>query len=357
MRAWNELSMAEKADVMKLAVEGGVYDLDAIRNGYNEYAKGGKIHIDSSKKGTFTAAATKHGMGVQEFASKVLANKENYSPAMRKKANFARNASHWKHGLGGSLYGDGGKISYKTTGGAGYIPNNYGWGLVNLLRSVGLMSEPVEERRAREAQEQARELSRKTRAIPATYIGGTPAETRKEYWKQEPVMQHAVDSIAEEYGISPDLLKYRLNHEGFVDRQIESRNRAVQQGKEPIRGYDLLNYPIFQNNPVAGFSQFGLDDAKTYIDEGKVNLIKEQWKDGTAINENGRPVNFVTGLRLKDNMGISAATMKYFRDAAKADFPNLSDPELDRYANAYYNRGIAGGRRWARNGAKGYKIK
>ena len=75
------------------------------------YAEGGKIHIDPSKKGTFTAAASRHGMGVQEFASKVLANKENYSPAMVKKANFARNASKW-HGFGGNLYGDGGSYSY-----------------------------------------------------------------------------------------------------------------------------------------------------------------------------------------------------------------------------------------------------
>ena len=110
MKVWNELSMAEKADVMKLAIEGGVYDLDAIRSGYNEYAKGGKIHIDPSKKGTFTAAASKHGMGVQQFASKVLAHPENYSPAMRKKANFARNAAKWKHEDGGSLYAHGGEL-------------------------------------------------------------------------------------------------------------------------------------------------------------------------------------------------------------------------------------------------------
>ena len=58
-------------------------------------AEGGKIHIKPSKRGTFTAAAKKRGMGVQEFASKVLTNKENYSSAMVKKANFARNAAHW----------------------------------------------------------------------------------------------------------------------------------------------------------------------------------------------------------------------------------------------------------------------
>lgn len=57
----------------------------------------GGIHIAPSKRGTFAAAATKHGMSVQGFASRVLANKENYSPAMVKKANFAKNASKWNH--------------------------------------------------------------------------------------------------------------------------------------------------------------------------------------------------------------------------------------------------------------------
>jgi hypothetical protein len=35
------------------------------------YAKGGGIHIDPSKKGTFTAAATKHGKSVQGFAEDI----------------------------------------------------------------------------------------------------------------------------------------------------------------------------------------------------------------------------------------------------------------------------------------------
>lgn len=71
--------------------------------GLNTFAEGGGIYIKPSKKGTFTAAAKKHGKSVQEFASQVLANKENYSPAMVKKANFARNASKWKHADGGPL--------------------------------------------------------------------------------------------------------------------------------------------------------------------------------------------------------------------------------------------------------------
>ena len=73
------------------------YVMDVPSNIKTEFKNGGSIHISPSKRGTFTAAATKHGMGVQEFASRVLRNKEDYSPAMVKKANFARNASKWNN--------------------------------------------------------------------------------------------------------------------------------------------------------------------------------------------------------------------------------------------------------------------
>lgn len=65
--------------------------------------KAGGIYIKPSKRGTFTSAATKHDMSVQGFANKVLANKEDYSTAMVKKANFARNASRWKKEYGGNM--------------------------------------------------------------------------------------------------------------------------------------------------------------------------------------------------------------------------------------------------------------
>jgi hypothetical protein len=72
-----------------------------LKNTGAHYANGGEINIKPSKRGTFTAAAKKRGKGVQEFASQVLANKDNYSPAMVKKANFARNAAKWKKAMGG----------------------------------------------------------------------------------------------------------------------------------------------------------------------------------------------------------------------------------------------------------------
>ena len=74
----------------------------AAEGGYL-FKDGGSINIKPSRKGTFTAAAKRHGKGVQEFATHVLANKEDYSPAMVKKANFASNSRHWSHDYGGNL--------------------------------------------------------------------------------------------------------------------------------------------------------------------------------------------------------------------------------------------------------------
>ena len=52
---------------------------------------GGSIKIDPAKRGTFKTQATKMGMSVQEAARHILRNKDKYSTAMVRKANFARN--------------------------------------------------------------------------------------------------------------------------------------------------------------------------------------------------------------------------------------------------------------------------
>lgn len=58
---------------------------------------GKPIKIKKSTRGSFTAAAKRAGKSVQAEASSVLSNPKA-SPAMRKKANFARNAAKWKKG-------------------------------------------------------------------------------------------------------------------------------------------------------------------------------------------------------------------------------------------------------------------
>lgn len=101
MNNWNNLSMAQRAGVMRLAVENGVYDLDTIRGAYNEFAKGGSIHIKPENRGKFTRLKERTGHSATWF-------KEHGTPAQRKMATFALNARHWKHGLGGNLFETGG---------------------------------------------------------------------------------------------------------------------------------------------------------------------------------------------------------------------------------------------------------
>ena len=73
------------------------------------FALGGGIHIKKSHRGLFTKEAKEHGIGVQEFASHVLANKDKYSPEVVKRANFARNAT--KFALGGDIQTNGSDFS------------------------------------------------------------------------------------------------------------------------------------------------------------------------------------------------------------------------------------------------------
>lgn len=67
------------------------------------FGNGGNIHIKEKNKGKFTEAAKRANMGVQEYASKILANKSKYNPELVKRANFARNAAGWHHADGGHL--------------------------------------------------------------------------------------------------------------------------------------------------------------------------------------------------------------------------------------------------------------
>ena len=66
-------------------------------NPIESYKKGHKIRIKKENRGKFTESAKKAGMGVQEFASHVLSNKNRYSTTLVKRANFAKNAKSFNH--------------------------------------------------------------------------------------------------------------------------------------------------------------------------------------------------------------------------------------------------------------------
>jgi len=102
--AWDNLSMLEKSEMMKVAVRNGITDLKTIKEQYNEFAEGGEIHIKPENRGKFTALKERTGHSATWF-------KEHGTPAQKKMAIFALNSRHWKHGLGGNLFDDSGSTN------------------------------------------------------------------------------------------------------------------------------------------------------------------------------------------------------------------------------------------------------
>jgi hypothetical protein len=66
------------------------------------------IEIKPENEGKFTRWAEARGMSVQEAASKVMSNTDEYPPAVVKMANFAKNAAGWNKEYGGESYQLGG---------------------------------------------------------------------------------------------------------------------------------------------------------------------------------------------------------------------------------------------------------
>ena len=88
------------------------YNCGGSIDAHGNYNDGGKIHIAKNKKGTFKAAATKAGESGPEFANKVLSAPEGeYSPALRKKANFAKNFAYRNEGGDVPRYDENGELT------------------------------------------------------------------------------------------------------------------------------------------------------------------------------------------------------------------------------------------------------
>lgn len=188
-----------------------------------------------------------------------------------------------------------------------------------------------------------------------SYIGGTPKQARQTYWDTDNEMYLLTDSVARSYNIAPELLRARMDAEGYTDARIKAINEDVKNNtNRALLGENLFRSPAM---PYVAGEEFGLDDVATYINDGKVQLINENWGDGQFLNEKGRWTNMAMGHNYSDNIGIMAATLKGMRDQAKKDFPNASESDLDRYAQAYYNRGFTGGKKYAQNKGKGYKVR
>ena len=87
---WNDLNMGERAQLIKMFVDNGVTSLDEMQHYYNEYKKGGKIHIKPENRGKFNATKKRTGKTTEELT-------HSKNPITRKRAIFAQNAKKWNH--------------------------------------------------------------------------------------------------------------------------------------------------------------------------------------------------------------------------------------------------------------------
>lgn len=88
------------------------------------YKNGGGIHIKKSHEGEFKAYAKSKGMSVQQAAHHVMAHSKDSK--LRKQANFALNAAHWKKQNGGNMVNNTGYLPGYDTANNPYniIPSN-----------------------------------------------------------------------------------------------------------------------------------------------------------------------------------------------------------------------------------------
>lgn len=190
---------------------------------------GGSIHIKDSKKGTFTAAAKKRGQSVQGFASKVLANKDNYSPAMVKKAVFAHNAPKWKHRLGGvvnTLFRLGGSTKLKATKRA----TKQNLGLEN-ANKVGVNAPTAYRRLATESSQPSRTiLSSEDKVVQKALESAISTSPVKEVDDTRTTYKGGgkadVNNIITEGGDAK-----RIGHQTFLLRGRKHRNGGIVLGK------------------------------------------------------------------------------------------------------------------------------
>jgi hypothetical protein len=265
---------------------------------------GGSIHIKDSKKGTFTAAAKKRGQSVQGFASKVLANKDNYSSAMVKKAVFAHNAPKWKHRLGGivnTLFRLGGGTKLKATKRA----TKQNLGLEN-ANKVGVNAPTAYRRLASESSQPSRTiLSSEDKVVQKALESAISTSPVKEVDDTRTTYKGGgkadVNNIITEGGNAK-----RIGHQTFLLRGRKHRNGGIVLGKgrnsieaeggEVVK-IDKNTMKILSTVPMAN----GESPANRVLKGESPNKVfdsQEQFKDRNNLNNNSYER---LGFNRKDN--------------------------------------------------------
>lgn len=333
------------------------------------FAYGGGINIKPSKRGTFTRAAKKHNMGVQEFANHILNNKENYSSAMIKKANFAKNAAGWKHAFGGDLMTNGADFSngiyYIDEGGTHEQNPNQGVlmgmtqdGTPNLveegevIKMTGGQPDYVFPHRLKLSVNRLKDYGIKSKkAMPISEVAMKISKESEER-PNDPISiagrEHFLNMLiqdTEEKRLQEEQKKMRQAYNNMTPSQQAEVLMAAQQQQQQ----EAYNQELAQQEQEQQQQQEDLPIYSTqFAQGGHVNLFKgpgdkPQWLNGLQSIVN----NIVQGLNPQDFVKTyysrypGGATAKYnsniYGDWNNFQFngEHLYNPQTKQYANIY----------------------
>ena len=315
---------------------------DDFINGFNVgafggslFSDGGGIHIDPSKKGTFKAQASKMGMGVQEAASHILANKEDYSPAMVKKANFAKN---FAHADGGSLFTNpfayGGEMG-NVFEGEGNAPNylqSIDWSNAPFLDMTRLYKKQplsIEELQALSTKP-AQAASNKGNNVVAGGTSQKPAEK-----KGAKATTKSNTTTANKGSVVPFAYDwYRNGSDGYstpTGFKVGDNGRAYDYTKEYI---DLVNKLGADDIRKWATEHPNDPSLKSFLAKGNKleDLTDEQWRKGATDNKYGF-MHHVADNILKDDIKPAAELPEQDHELVV----DYGDPEVMRNIEAGLN--------------------
>ena len=279
MAKWEELPIADRAQYMRIAVQNGYRDIRSIREAYNIYAEGDNLYGAGGPKETKKVGPT-------------------YNPQTKK----------WTNPKGQDITGKSFKGQYGTTT---YLDS----GAVDLDASD--VSGKYEDHHWRYASN-----------APRVYIGGSANEARQRYFDTDTELTNTVKAIAKKYGVSPSVLASRIAKEGPIDEAIKNYNNT--------NGY-------LQRGEMIG-PVWGLDDMGTWITNGTIKLRKGLMVDTDyeMENEKGRTTYSVGSDNYMDGVELTAVALRHFKDQMRKQYPKASEAQLEQYATAAFNNGMAG---------------
>lgn len=193
---WKDLSLKDKAELIKLAVNNGITDLSTIRDTYNKFEEGGSLDGEDAPKVGPT-----------------------YNPETHRWTN-----PYGKDITGKSFEGD--------------------WGITTYLDSGAVELDTREEDNPKK-----RYIYRYADNAKRVYIGGNTNEVRQEYFNRDKELTEAVKASSKKHGISANLLASRIAKEGPIDEAIKNYNNTngyFQRGRlvGPLWGLDDMGTMI-----------------------------------------------------------------------------------------------------------------